>query len=148
MHSRICSSHLVNFPQYLNLDFNNTALSTINFVGRFVRIDRVYNSNFSLSRSRHELNSHQATFDIRTLQGHGDDEYTVTRDEMLKVEASYNQMSREKEDLHTDYIELQAKLEELLAENERLRKELETQKKTNQLKTAKHEAQVCDSGWD
>lgn len=97
---------------------------------------------FFLFHFRHELNSHQAKFDIRTLQGHGDDEYTVTRDEMLKVEASYNQMSAEKEELHTDYIELQAKLEELLAENERLQKELETQKKTNQLKTAKYEAQV------
>ena len=64
------------------------------------------------------------------------------REESLKWETNYNLALKDKNDLQEDLLDVSDKLQKQMAEYERLKKELDSQKKTSQMRSAKYEAQV------
>ena len=64
------------------------------------------------------------------------------REENLKWETNYNMALKDKNDIQDDLLDVTEKLQKQMAAYERLKKELESQKKTSQLRSAKYDAQV------
>ena len=71
-----------------------------------------------------------------------DEEFAAMREENLKWETNYNMALKDKNDIQDDLLDVTEKLQKQMAAYERLKKELESQKKTSQLRSAKYDAQV------